>query len=129
MIYVVGIGPGSKDMMTLEAIKAMENADVIVGYKTYINLITEFIQDKEVVSNGMRQEIDRCKRAVEIAKEGKTVAVISSGDAGIYGMAAVSYTHLMYILMEKNTDEDILQVHVQQPHQRQQLICYLQKIK
>ncbi len=89
MIYVVGIGPGSKDMMTLEAIKAMENADVIVGYKTYINLITEFIQDKEVVSNGMRQEIDRCKRAVEIAKEGKTVAVISSGDAGIYGMAGL----------------------------------------
>ena len=88
-IYVVGIGPGSKDMMTLEAIKAMENADVIVGYKTYINLITEFIQDKEVVSNGMRQEIDRCKRAVEIAKEGKTVAVISSGDSGIYGMAGL----------------------------------------
>ena len=85
MIYVVGIGPGSKDMMTLEAIKAMENADVIVGYKTYINLITEFIQDKEVVSNGMRQEIDRCKRA----KDGKTVAVISSGDAGIYGMAGL----------------------------------------
>lgn len=89
MIYVVGIGPGSKEMMTLEAIKAMEDADVIVGYKTYINLITEFIQDKEVVQNGMRQEIDRCKQAVEIAKTGKKVAVISSGDAGIYGMAGL----------------------------------------
>ena len=89
MIYVVGIGPGSKDMMTIEAIKAIENADVIVGYKTYINLIAEFIEDKEVVSNGMRQEIDRCKKAVEIAKEGKNVAVVSSGDAGIYGMAGL----------------------------------------
>lgn len=89
MIYVVGIGPGSKDMMTIEAIKAIENADVIVGYKTYINLIDEFIEDKEVVSNGMRQEIDRCKKAVEIAKEGKNVAVVSSGDAGIYGMAGL----------------------------------------
>lgn len=89
MIYVVGIGPGSKEMMTLEAINAIEKSEVIVGYKTYINLITEFIEDKEVVSNGMRQEIDRCKRAVEIAKEGKDVAVISSGDAGIYGMAGL----------------------------------------
>lgn len=89
MIYVVGIGPGSKQMMTLEAIDVMEKAEVIVGYKTYINLITEFIQDKEVVSNGMRQEIDRCKKAVEIAKQGKDVAVISSGDAGIYGMAGL----------------------------------------
>ncbi|RDY22768.1 precorrin-3B C(17)-methyltransferase [Romboutsia maritimum] len=89
MIYVIGIGPGSKEMMTLEAINAMEDADVIVGYKTYINLITEFIEGKEVVQNGMRQEIDRCKNAVEIAKTGKKVAVISSGDAGIYGMAGL----------------------------------------
>ncbi|MEG1311103.1 MAG: precorrin-3B C(17)-methyltransferase [Romboutsia sp.] len=89
MIYVIGIGPGSKEMMTLEAIKAMEDSEVIVGYKTYINLITEFIDGKEVVQNGMRQEIDRCKQAVEIAKTGKKVAVISSGDAGIYGMAGL----------------------------------------
>ena len=89
MIYVIGIGPGSKEMMTIEAIEAMKNSEVIVGYKTYINLITEFIKDKEVVQNGMRQEIDRCKQAVEIAKEGKNVAVISCGDAGIYGMAGL----------------------------------------
>lgn len=89
MIYVVGIGPGSKDTMTLECIKAIEDSEVIVGYKTYINLITEFIGDKEVVQNGMRQEIDRCKEAVKIAKTGKKVAVISSGDAGIYGMAGL----------------------------------------
>lgn len=89
MIYVIGIGPGSKEMMTIEAIEAMKDCEVIVGYKTYINLITEFIKDKEVLQNGMRQEIDRCKQAVEIAKQGKKVAVISSGDAGIYGMAGL----------------------------------------
>lgn len=89
MIYVIGIGPGSKEMMTLEAINAIENSEVIVGYKTYINLIHEFIKDKEVVQNGMRQEIDRCTEAVKIAKTGKNVAVISSGDAGIYGMAGL----------------------------------------
>lgn len=98
MIYVIGIGPGSKDMMTVEAIEAMKNSDVIVGYKTYINLVTDFIKDKEVVQNGMRQEIDRCKQAVEIAKEGKNVAVISSGDAGIYGMAG--------LILELTTQEE-----------------------
>ena len=57
MIYVIGIGPGSRNLMTEEAIAAIEDAEVIVGYKTYINLITEFIGDKEVVQNGMRKEI------------------------------------------------------------------------
>lgn len=98
MIYVIGIGPGSKEMMTIEAIEAMKDSEVIVGYKTYINLITEFIEDKEVVQNGMRQEIDRCKQAVEIAKQGKKVAVISSGDAGIYGMAG--------LILELTTQEE-----------------------
>ena len=55
MIYVIGIGPGSRNLMTEEAIAAIEDAEVIVGYKTYINLITEFIGDKEVVQNGMRE--------------------------------------------------------------------------
>ena len=58
MIYVIGIGPGSRNLMTEEAIKAIEDSEVIVGYKTYINLITEFIGDKEVVQNGMRKEIE-----------------------------------------------------------------------
>ncbi len=83
MIYVIGIGPGGKEYMTLEAIEAIKNSDVIVGYKTYINLIEDMISDKEVVQNGMRKEIDRCKMAVEIAKEGKNVAVVSSGDSGM----------------------------------------------
>ena len=101
MIYVIGIGPGGKEYMTLEAIESIKNSDVIVGYKTYINLIEDMISDKEVVQNGMRKEIDRCKMAVEIAKEGKNVAVVSSGDSGIYGMAG-----LILELVVKE-DEDI----------------------
>ena len=89
MINVVGIGPGGKEYMTLEAVDAIKNSDVIVGYKTYIKLIEDMISDKEVVENGMRKEIDRCKMAVEIAKCGKNVAVVSSGDSGIYGMAGL----------------------------------------
>ena len=67
----------------------MEDAEVIVGYKTYIKLVEDFIKDKEVVQNGMRKEVDRCQDAIDIAKTGKKVAVISSGDAGIYGMAGL----------------------------------------
>ena len=89
MIYVIGIGPGCRDLMTQEAIPAMEDAEVIVGYKTYIKLVEDFIKDKEVVQNGMRKEVDRCQDAIDIAKTGKKVAVISSGDAGIYGMAGL----------------------------------------
>ncbi len=99
MIYVIGIGPGCKNLMTMEAINAIEDAEVIVGYKTYIDLVKEFIEDKEVVQNGMRKEIERCKQALEIAKMGKKVAVISSGDAGIYGMAG--------LILELTTKEDL----------------------
>ncbi|EAE9230149.1 precorrin-3B C(17)-methyltransferase [Listeria monocytogenes] len=89
MIYVIGIGPGDKRLMTGEALQAIEDADVIVGYVTYIKLIKELIKDKEVVKTGMRREIDRCQEAVDIALTGKKVAVVSSGDAGIYGMAGL----------------------------------------
>ena len=89
MIYVIGIGPGCRDLMTQEAISAMEDAEAIVGYKTYIKLVEDFVKDKEVVQNGMRKEVDRCQDAIDIAKTGKKVAVISSGDAGIYGMAGL----------------------------------------
>ncbi|WP_070000898.1 precorrin-3B C(17)-methyltransferase [Cellulosilyticum sp. I15G10I2] len=100
MIYVIGIGPGAKETMTLQAISALEEAEVIVGYKTYINLIEAFIADKEVIKNGMRQEIDRCKLAVECAKQGKKVAVISSGDSGIYGMAGL----VLELVTKENED-------------------------
>lgn len=89
MIYVVGIGPGSAELMTSEAKDAIAKSQVIVGYKTYIDLITDLIEGKEVVSNGMKQEVQRCEEAIRIAKTGKDVAVISSGDAGVYGMAGL----------------------------------------
>ncbi|CAM2361614.1 precorrin-3B C(17)-methyltransferase [Listeria seeligeri] len=100
MIYVIGIGPGDKRLMTGEALQAIEKADVIVGYVTYIKLIKELIKDKEIVKTGMRREIDRCQEAVDIALTGKNVAVVSSGDAGIYGMAG-----LVLELAEKSDPE------------------------
>lgn len=87
-IYVVGIGPGDKDDMTLRAQKALEMCDVIVGYKTYTDLVRHLFPDREIIESPMRSEIDRCKTCLKSAKSGKTVALICSGDAGIYGMAS-----------------------------------------
>lgn len=89
MLYVVGLGPGSKAMMTQEAREVIEQTKTIVGYATYVRLIEDMIEGKELVVTGMRGEIDRCKKALEIAQTGKDVAIISSGDAGVYGMAGL----------------------------------------
>ena len=87
-ITVVGIGPGNLLDMTERAKLAINQAEVIVGYHTYIELIKSLIENKEVIGTGMRQEIDRCKVAVETAKT-KNVVVVSSGDSGVYGMAGL----------------------------------------
>lgn len=88
-IYVVGIGPGKKEDMTFRAYKALEESDVIIGYKTYVDLIKEYFKDKELITSPMKKEVDRCQEVAEIAKSGKTVSLISSGDAGVYGMAGI----------------------------------------
>lgn len=88
MIYVIGIGPGDKEMMTREAARAIDDCDVIAGYKTYTSLIKDRWPDKEYYENGMRGEIERCRKCVEYASQGKNVALICSGDAGVYGMAS-----------------------------------------
>lgn len=75
--------------MTPKAAKAIDDSEIIVGYNTYIALIRDRIGDRPVVGNGMRQEVERCQKAVELAAEGKKVAVISSGDPGVYGMAGL----------------------------------------
>lgn len=75
--------------MTPKAAAAIDEAEVIVGYNTYIALIRDRIAGKPVVGNGMRQEVERCQKAVDLAAEGKSVAVISSGDPGVYGMAGL----------------------------------------
>ncbi|MBI5195036.1 MAG: cobalamin biosynthesis protein [Nitrospirae bacterium] len=90
-LYIVGIGPGDIEHITPEAQRAIKESDVIVGYGTYLDLIKELIKDKEVVSTGMTQEIDRCKKAVELAVSGKNVSVISGGDPGIYAMAGLVF--------------------------------------
>lgn len=87
-IYVVGIGPGNADDMTLRARSVLEKCDIIAGYKTYIDLVRDEFSGKEFYENGMRGEIERCEKCVEFALSGKTVALICSGDSGVYGMAS-----------------------------------------
>lgn len=94
-IILVGFGPGSKEDMTYRARTAIAEADVVIGYSTYIKLVEDLLDGKEVVRKGMTEEIDRCVEAYEQAKLGKTVAVVSSGDIGIYGMAGPTYEVLL----------------------------------
>ena len=101
-IYVVGIGPGKKANMTFKAYEAMKNSDVIVGYKTYTDLIKEYFPNIEIKSSGMMKEVDRCIEVLKLAKTGKNVALISSGDAGVYGMAGI-----MYEVIDENDDIEI----------------------
>lgn len=86
---MVGIGPGHAVGLTLEARQAMAEAEVIAGYHTYLDLVADMIVGKNVIGSGMMQEVERCSAAVESARSGNRVAVISSGDPGIYGMAGL----------------------------------------
>ena len=88
-ITVIGLGPGSLEDMTPRARRAIEEAQVIAGYNTYIRLIEGLLEGKEVIGTAMMQEIDRCRMAVEAAVSGKDTAVVSSGDSGVYGMAGL----------------------------------------
>ena len=88
-ISVVGIGPGNISEMTPKARLMIDAADVIVGYKTYIELISEITAGKKILASGMRQEVQRAQIAIDTAQKNLNVAVISSGDAGIYGMAGL----------------------------------------
>lgn len=86
-IYVVGLGPGSIDHLTYAAVRALQKSHVIIGYKVYIKLIEGLIQGKTILSSGMGQELERCEKAIELARQGKRVSLVSSGDPGLYGMA------------------------------------------
>ncbi|HOI71984.1 MAG TPA: precorrin-3B C(17)-methyltransferase [Methanobacterium sp.] len=90
MIRVVGIGP-SRDDMTIRALNAIDEADVIIGYKGYIKHIDDLVKGKKVVSKGMGQELLRAELAVRESKAGKNVVLISSGDPGVFGMANVLF--------------------------------------
>ena len=88
-IFVVGMGPGDEQMMTAQAIHVLDESEVIIGYKVYIDLLGERFSDKELLSGVMKKEVERCELAFEKANEGKKVAIICSGDAGVYGMASL----------------------------------------
>jgi len=89
MIYVVGIGPGSKDCRTVAATRAISRADAIVGYRPYVDLIAPEFPEKPACTTGMKGEVERCKEALRLSRDGKTVAVVCSGDASVYGMASL----------------------------------------
>ncbi len=90
-IYVVGLGPGSVEQMTGQALAAMEESDVLAGYDVYIDLVREKFSHKRLLSTPMRREEERCRLAIEEALKGNTVSMICSGDAGVYGMAGLMY--------------------------------------
>ena len=88
-IYVTGLGPGAADQMTIRARKVLERCPVIIGYTVYIDLIRDEFPDKTYLSTPMRKEADRCRMAFAEAEKGQDVAMVCSGDAGIYGMAGL----------------------------------------
>ena len=98
-LYVIGIGPGGLEHMTLKAKQAIEESNIVVGYNKYIDMIKPLVEDKELFSTGMRGEEARCRKALELSKENNTVALVSTGDSGIYGMAG--------LILELREDEDV----------------------
>jgi precorrin-3B C17-methyltransferase len=90
-ITVVGIGPGDMEQMTIKAANALKNADIIIGYTVYVDLIKEYFENKEFMTTPMRREAERCEAAFTEAMKNKNVAMICSGDSGVYGMAGLIY--------------------------------------
>ena len=87
-LYVVGIGPGAPDHLTDAAKSALSRAEVLCGYTLYVELVRGLFPEKEVYSTGMTGEIERCRYALALAQDGRDIALVCSGDAGVYGMAA-----------------------------------------
>ena len=90
-IYIVGIGPGEYGQMTGKAVKALAESDVIAGYTVYVDLVQEFFPEKKFITTPMRRERERCVMAFQEASKGLTVAMVCSGDAGVYGMAGLIF--------------------------------------
>jgi len=90
-LYIVGVGPGHHDHMTFRAKRVIEESDTIVGYETYVNLVEDLIDGKDIHRYAMTQEVERAHQCIDLAKEGKIVSLVSSGDPGIYGMAGLIF--------------------------------------
>lgn len=86
-LYVIGIGPGGYEHFTIKAIETIKKCQVVVGYTYYIKLVKDLIEGKKIIKTGMRGEIERCQKAIECVENGKDTCIISTGDAGLYGMA------------------------------------------
>ncbi len=86
-LYVIGIGPGGREHMTFKAVEAIKESSVIVGYTPYIDYLGDLTEGKELFSTGMKGEIERCKKAIDFVRGGQTTSIVSTGDAGLYGMA------------------------------------------
>ena len=93
-LFIVGVGPGHHDHMTFRAKQAIEESDTIVGYETYVNIVQDLIDGKDVYRYAMTQEVERAHQCIDLAKSGKIVSLVSSGDPGIYGMAGLIYEML-----------------------------------
>lgn len=89
-LYIVGIGPGDFENMTIRADKALRECDTIIGYHVYVDLVKPWYPDKEFMTTPMTREADRCRMAL-VQAQTKTVCMVCSGDSGIYGMAALCY--------------------------------------
>lgn len=106
-IMLVGLGPGSHDHLTARARAAIAEADTVIGYVTYIRLVTELLDGKEVIKKGMTEELDRAVEALERARQGRKVALISSGDAGVYGMAGPTFEVLFQAGWTPDSDIEV----------------------
>lgn len=106
-IMLVGLGPGAVDHMTGRARAAIAEADTIIGYVTYVRLVADLIDGKEVIKKSMTEELDRAIEALDRAKQGKKVALISSGDAGVYGMAGPTFEVLFQAGWTPDSDIEV----------------------
>lgn len=90
-LYVVGIGPGNRDNLTLGADRALRESDLIIGYHVYVDLVRDWYPEKEYKATGMTREVDRCRMALQEAESGRSVSLVCSGDSVVYGMASLLY--------------------------------------
>ena len=103
-LYIVGVGPGHHDHMTFRAKQVIKDSDTIVGYETYVRLVEDLIEGKDVYRYAMTQEVERAHQCIDLAKEGKIVSLVSSGAPGIYGMAGLALELLLELPSNSRPD-------------------------
>ncbi|MBX6316316.1 MAG: precorrin-3B C(17)-methyltransferase, partial [Isosphaeraceae bacterium] len=106
VLYLVGLGPGAPGLLTPEAAAAIERAEVVVGYRGYLERIADRLAGKEVIGRALGQEVERAEAALALAESGRVVALVSSGDAGVYGMGGVAWE----VAAARRSDVEILMV-------------------